>query len=461
MYLPTKRPQFDAPMESWTPKLVAQGARGYSYNIVAYGDIFWALHWAEQHFDPDELFGGKAARPVIIAESFEEVGLCLDILHGRVDLDRLGATPASPAGKAGDEEPPPSLQHFTAEAINLYRLNDALRERLSEFLPDSPAVKNSRIRLANLFEPGDGMPVIILSPAPERTCNYRCEYCFNHDHGFTKNERAMDAWSNAVLTAVRRIPRPLHMSMGAAGEPLAMKKWIDTATKVLEYGHVKRLAFVTNLSLDPAKVISNFDASRLGILATLHPTEFKRYEQDLANFLNRVIYLRDRGVSVAVNYVLIPDQLERFASFKEKMNSLDIPMICNVLRGPFRGKMYPESYSPEEFELARSCHSETPFTWKFQSHESNPYGIRCTAGRWGFQLDFDGTVYNCDFARQRLGSIHDDTLMVRTDNCHCTANKCESQVMIGMIEDVARDYRMEGNMHTFRKRAQVGFNVLV
>lgn len=488
MYLPTVKPDFDAPMESWTPKLIEQGIGGHPYNMVFYGDSYWAVHWTEGKFDADAFFAGKALRPVLVGETKEEIHYGLERLHANG-----GSAPKKVAMNVAPEKYPNArnfLRHlrplaqktvkllgkkainpdkgkdssdgcFQQYANNLLYIRDDYRRKLVEVLPDSPGLKNSILRQNNLFEKGDGLPIIILSPAPSRTCNYRCEYCFNHDHGFTKNDRAMDSWSKAVLTAVEKIPRPLHMSMGAMGEPLGMKKWLSTAIKVLEYSHVKRVAFVSNLSINPAKVIPNLDPSRIGVLATLHPSEFKDYEKDLATFLNRVAYLKGSGVSIAVNYVLIPDQLERFRSYRETLQDLGVPMICNMLRGPYRGKTYPEAYSAEEYELAKSCHDKMPFVFDYQSHEKNPYGIRCVSGRWGFQLEFDGTVYNCDFARQRLGSIFDDKLMARSENCFCTATKCESQVMIGMIEDVAANYKMEGNMHYFTKRTKKGVNPLL
>jgi len=488
MYLPTVKPEFDAPMESWTQKLIEQGVDGYPYNLVFYGDSYWAIHWKEKKFDPEVFFAGNARRPVLIGETREEIRYGLKRLH-----DKKGTAPGKvpvsiepgkhsyarkfprhlnpfiqgtkqifkkePAGRSENEGS--AGEYFQQYATNLFYIKDDHRRKLIEVIPDSPGVKNSLLPTNNLFEMGDGLPIIILSPAPSRSCNYRCEYCFNHDHGFTRNDRAMDSWSKGILTAVEKIPRPLHMSMGAMGEPLGMKKWLSTATKVLEHSHVKRVAFVSNLSVDPAKVIPNLDPPRIGVLATLHPSEFKDYDKDLATFLNRVAYLKSAGVSMAVNYVLIPDQLEQFRSYRKTIEGLGVPMICNMLRGPYRGKMYPEAYSPEEYELAKSCHDKTPFVFDYQAHDKSPYGIRCVSGRWGFQLEFDGTVYNCDFARQRLGSIYDDRLMARSENCYCTATKCESQVMIGMMENVVSEYRMEGNMHYFSRRTEKGVNPLL
>ena len=262
----------------------------------------------------------------------------------------------------------------------------------------------------------------------------------------------MENWCEVILKAVERIPRPLILSMGAMGEPLVMPKWRETALKVLSYPHVQRIGFVSNLTIDPKDFVSQVDPERIGMLASLHPSEFKNPDRDLAQFLERIKYLKDKGVSIAVNYVLIPDQTKDFYKYKTLLAEIDVPLISNILRGPFRDKMYPEAYTEEEINTAKECQSEIPFIYAYQSHEKNPYGIRCVAGHWTFHLEFDGTVYDCDFARQRLGSIHDDKLMLRSKNCFCTATECESQVMISFMEDVVKDYRVQGNMHHFDKR---------
>ena len=140
--------------------------------------------------------------------------------------------------------------------------------------------------------------------------------------------------------------------------------------------------------------------------------------------------------------------------YKARISALlGIPMTSNVLRGPYRGKMYPEAYTAEQYEQVRRCYGENPFIYDSQSHLMNPYGKRCTAGRYAFQLEFDGTLYDqCQFSRQRLGSIYDDTLPVRSANSFCTARKCESQTTIGFQEDVVARYRMQGSLHHFAQR---------
>ena len=159
--------------------------------------------------------------------------------------------------------------------------------------------------------------------------------------------------------------------------------------------------------------------------------------------------------------MLIPEQISEFHKLKKLFDENEIPMICNLLRGPYKNKTYPEAYSNKELDLAKSCQSQLPFIHDYQSFSKSPYGSRCVAGKWGFQMEYDGTILNCVYSRQKLGNIFDDKLLVYDESCFCDAKKCESQVMIGMMENVTKKFKMEQNMHTFKKRNNDGFHPLL
>ena len=132
-------------------------------------------------------------------------------------------------------------------------------------------------------------------------------------------------------------------------------------------------------------------------------------------------------------------------------------MTSNVLRGAYRGKFYPRDFTPEEMQIVETCYDENSYIFDSQSHYRNPYGIECISGRLGFYLEFDGVLFNCHFARQRLGSVYDDKLMVRSENCFCTAQKCESQTTIGWQADVHRRFQVQRTLHHYVKVADTLF----
>lgn len=270
----------------------------------------------------------------------------------------------------------------------------------------------------------------------------------------------MKRWRDTLITAVKKIKNPLHLTIGSRGEPLHQKPWLRTIEEIHPYDHVETIAFVTNLSADPREKIRGISPEKFGMIATFHPSQFSDYEKETETFITRASALKSDGYQIAVNYVLIPEQIREFHLLKAKLADQNVEMICNVLRGPYQGKTYPDAYTQEEIELVRTCHESTPYVWDYQSLNKSPYGQRCTAGRWGFQLEFDGAMYNCVYSRQKLGNIHDDNVMVYDESCYCDADRCESQCMIGMMDDIAKNYRIDKNMHTFTARNELGRNVL-
>jgi MoaA/NifB/PqqE/SkfB family radical SAM enzyme len=434
-----KKPDYNAPLESWTVKLVTEGANGHSYNIVAYGDFFWGVHWAEGGFNVERFLDGQALAPILIGNSAEEVACGLDLMF--------------PSREPGIH-PPENIALFTQEEVNnLFRFREEKRRQTLLGINHSPAFKNTLISRSNLFEEGDGRPITLICPAPSRACNYRCEYCYHHEHGFDKNRAEMEIWEKAILTAVERIPRPLKFSMGTMGEPLFTPAWREVVYKILDYDHVQLVAFVSNLSHDLEDFFARVDGRRIGVMASLHPTEFKDHDRDLAIFLERISQLKELGVSIVVSQVLTPDCLENFNWYREMIKARGIPVAGHILRGPYRGKMYPEAYSEEEIAKARSCCDDAPFIYDYMSHALNPFGNRCTSGRYGFFMEYDGNVYNCHFARQKMGSIFDPVLWVRDENGFCTSQVCECQTTIGFQEKIDSQFITKNSLHHFEKRS--------
>lgn len=441
-----KNPNYKSHSESWVKKkLDIQYKSNLDYSFHTYADLFWATKKGS-NADITDIKKNKIKKPIFVGYSIEELYFLIDIYYKfkNVSFKNLIKTLFTLPEQL--EEP----------LKNCFILKDEYRKKLIEIYPHSPRLKSFDLDKKDIFQHKSNLPVMILSPAPAMSCNYRCEYCFNHDYGFNKNEDDMFSWSKNLIKAVQKIKCPLYLSVGSSGEPLFQKIWLDTINKVYEYKNVLNVAFVTNLSADPRDKIKNIDNNRTGILATLHPTQFKNYDTDLKNFFNRVLSIKKDGIDIAVNYVLIPEQINQFHEIKSYLDKHNIDMTCNLLRGPYKGKMFPKSYTNEELSLAKKCQEQLPFIWKYQSQLDSPYGIRCLAGRLGFQLDFNGDVYNCVYSRQKMGNINNNKLFLYSENCFCDASKCESQVMISMMKNVYKKNLLKKNMHTFAKRKKEG-----
>jgi len=430
-------PATNVPHEGRTVKLVEEGVKGLQYNLIRYLDRYWALHWAEASFDIERILGGNSTFPVLVAPSIEEVYLALDITskrHQEVGKDYF----CDPA--------------FTKIRDNFYLVDFSSSPSQSTEIMRTPTFLNSQIARTDLFQSGSGEEIIIISPAPSRACNFRCAYCYHHDHGFNKNTEATQQWSKAIITAADKIKRPIRFSAGAMGEPFFDPIWKETALKLVERDNVVSLAAASNLSMDIESFFDKADPAKVGIMASLHPSEFKNHDDDFEAFLRRLKTLRNIGVSLVVNYVLTPDQVHSYPMYRSRISDLEIPMTSNVLRGPFRGKVYPEAFTEDEMAIVKLCYDENSYIFDSQSHYRNPYGLECISGRVGFYLEYDGALYNCHFARQKIGSVYDEKLMARTQNGYCTATKCESQTTIGWQADIARQFEVQRTMHHYVRK---------
>jgi MoaA/NifB/PqqE/SkfB family radical SAM enzyme len=422
---PNKIPEPELITNGFVQNLIGSAGK---FNLLGFCELFWAIRREEGAIKSEAIVQGNSTYPILVSDSFE-------VLKYSVTVFEVSG-----------------LEAFDRILGEVYSLKDLWRERFHKKNSHLPCVKNTDLPLVNLFEEGsDHIKVICV--APDRSCNFRCAYCFNHDFNFNKNRKAMDCWEETIQAIVSKIQRPLHMLMGSAGEPLYQKQWIKVARSVYGNPKVRRMSFVSNLSANPISVLNIDNAETLGVVGTLHPSQMTDFDVQFEAFLENVLSLKEAGASIAVNFVLTPNQLELYDTLRRRLDEYGVDMICNLLRGNFEGKFYPRDYTEEELALARRCHDRTQWMWDFQSYENNPYGRECVSGRYGFNVDFDGTVLNCDFARNRLGSIFDEALWVRSRNSFCTSNVCECQPKIGMISDFAKTFKMQGNFHSFDRRS--------
>lgn len=395
-----------------TPVLVIDRYRGLDYNIVRFGLRYYAIAHRDGAFSFERIARGEMLEPYFVDDNLKS-------LLGQLDAalsDRIAAI---------------------QQSASLHPMNQALRR-------------------ADLFQPGNEL-LFLMTDSPPTTCNYRCPYCFFNDKtqggmGFLKLQPEYELWAEVIQTAVAKIQRPLMLSIGPRGEALAIPPWWDLLRKLCALEKVRSVAFVSNLSLPIAPHLTGIDLHKIGLTATLHPSQYRDPERDFNAFFGQVSWLREHGVRVVVNYVLTPDQIPHFHIYRARFREIGVTMTANLFRGTFNGKLYPDSFTSEELRVAREYLKDVPYIYEYQSHAISPYGHSCTAGRALVFLENDGAVFNCNFARERLGSIYDDQLFVFDENCQCSSTRCECKWTIPLQEEFVHDYVAVGNIHEFRRR---------
>lgn len=287
---------------------------------------------------------------------------------------------------------------------------------------------------------------------PYTLCNYRCSYCYlDHDaRNAEREQKQFEQWER-VIDRIVTIPRPLILSIGTQGEPLASRPFWDTLRRLSPLDHVKGFWFPTNMSRRLEPIVEGIDVSKLGITASLHPSEFRKHDRDLDFFFEQCQWVVDRGGDIVINFILTPDQLDLCSAYRYIARERGFAMTVNVFKGEFNGQEYPGAYTPEEHEKIKEFFADRPIVHKFMSGHTS-YGVDCTAGRDLIHVEEDGSVYNCPFAREHMGSIDDPNLEIRTGTSPCSTSWCRCHWTIGLMSSMVERYKRTKNILRYEVR---------
>lgn len=332
-------------------------------------------------------------------------------------------------------------------------IGSALPAATARAAPSTPTV--------SLFEHASDAPLLVACNCPWTLCNYRCHYCYlDHDGRRAQAEElAFDQWEH-VIDRVCEIPRPLYLAAGTDGEPLTSPRFWQTLRRLTAHDHVKGIWFPTNLSRPIERMAEGVDVSKLGLTASLHPTEFENHDRELSQFLDRCRWVIDNGGDVVINFILTPQHIPLFPLYRYIARQREIPMTANVFRGEHEGRAYPEAFSTQEHAAMREYFSDRPFVYEFMSGRSSR-GVECTAGRDSIHVDATtGAVTNCQFAREPMGSIFDPHFQIRSKTSACSADWCKCHWTNGLISSAAQRYRRTRGIFHFEARPEgdVGSN---
>jgi MoaA/NifB/PqqE/SkfB family radical SAM enzyme len=272
------------------------------------------------------------------------------------------------------------------------------------------------------------------------TCNYRCEYCFFPPamlgerlivHG--EPELWKRAFDRTGLTWL------LHIT---GGEPTIYPRFAELC-QLLAVNHY--LSFNSNLThASIIEVAKRVDPSRVSFInAALHPEE-RLLRKGLSKFLEHVACLKERNFPVFVTIVATPDVLSRVDQITALTTSVGLTPIPKLMRGPYKGKIYPNAYDAAERSIfidfaTRARASYGPLLRRLAERPSidvfgdDSYvseipdfrGRMCSAGEKFVTLQPDGTVYRCERKRSNyLGNILAGSFQARTGTSRCDSNHC-------------------------------------
>lgn len=252
-------------------------------------------------------------------------------------------------------------------------------------------------------------------------CNYRCTYCFFADqwdivkkkNRYPGIDKLIDIW-NQIYD--RYGSCHLHFS---GGEPFNYPDFF----KLLEaLANKHTFEFSTNLSFDILSFTKILSPSKAKIDASFHP-QFVNIEL----FLEKVIFLKNKGYEICVSFVAFPPHLEMIDDFRDAFENNGIAFVVQVFRGKLDQKQYPDSYTEREKEFLSKYVDLSPVSKKHMDHHLSSHKEEklCKMGQMYVKVHPDGTMYRCCTpGAQKLGNLFDGDFALLTEPTLCHLEQC-------------------------------------
>ena len=266
-------------------------------------------------------------------------------------------------------------------------------------------------------------------------CNYRCNYCI------------VDTWRKTTYLnpeGWKRIWDWIFEQYGSThirfsgGEPFIYPNFFRILRAI---GEKHTLNITTNLSFDVEEFVKEVgsiaDKAQLVISASFHP-EFIQ----LKDFIEKISYLKSRGVYASVSLVAWPPFFKDILTIKEEIERNKIEFLIIPLQGTHFDKKYPEGYTDEERKfleglsiLTSNPASKDMADFKLKGEDKTLKKRLCRMGQNFGMIRPNGDVYRCcTFEKVAyLGNLIEGTfkLLDNPEWCEITPCNCYKAMLVG------------------------------
>ncbi|HRW21997.1 MAG TPA: radical SAM protein [Bacteroidales bacterium] len=263
-------------------------------------------------------------------------------------------------------------------------------------------------------------------------CNFRCPYCYIDKT--QKPEYITEHHTPEHIANCFNKTGKTWLIMLAGGEPFIMPKFLPLMQELTKNHHIQ---ISTNLCSDDVFKFPEYVTPEkvMVISASLHVPEREKVDPKFEKFIEKCLFLQDKGFRVVVNYVTWSPLLTRIEKDFKYLKSKGIKnMTAFTFLGEYDGKPYPESYTEDEIKLISKL-SMYKREEDILRCSASYKGIKCEAGHRYFTTELDGTVYKCRSIPTAMGNILDGSFKPDTKNRKCTADTCIDTYMAEFILD--------------------------
>jgi len=249
-------------------------------------------------------------------------------------------------------------------------------------------------------------------------CDFNCFYCIQKD--IDKSAKLV-VYSPKEIKAFFDKTQVSWLIMITGGEPFKYPNFVDVCAELVP----KHIIQITT-NLNDEKI---FDfANRIqpenvhSITASYHKL-MRRGNNQVNDFIDKCLYLKQKGFPLLVNYVSHPLSLPNMVADIKFFNELCIDTYALAFRGTYNGKVYPQAYTKKEIDMI-SRYIADNIELKFAYNELNYFGYYCAAGRSYFFMDKLGNVSRCVTLHKKLGNLFNNDFKIDNKIKPCIASYC-------------------------------------
>ncbi len=271
-------------------------------------------------------------------------------------------------------------------------------------------------------------------------CNCRCPYCFFdgmwEELAARNHYLPLEKWLRAWHRIFKKYDSVRILITG--GEPFIYPDFTELIRELSKYCTI---GFDTNLSCDKeylANFIEDTVSENISLGLSFHPLF-----ADFGSFLDKALFLKQKGFKICVQYVTYPPQIGQMKYFQERFSREGLYFIPLAFRGTYNGMSYPRTYTKEEERQIFSVTDDLELEHKErvikQVKQVKSKDRLCRAGQVYARIDTDGTVYRCGHSvsnpnNKPLGNFFNEEFKLLEEPLPCEQEICPCEFR-WLVED--------------------------
>ncbi len=252
----------------------------------------------------------------------------------------------------------------------------------------------------------------ILYRGPLSSCNYDCSYC---PFGKTKNTKAELAEDAKKLTRfihwVKSRKEEIEILFAPWGEALIKGYYQKAMTTLSHFPNVKKVTIQTNLTCNTSWM-NQVNKESFSLWTTFHPSQ-----TSLDKFTKKSQQLDALGIRYTVGFVALKEDLKLLEALRAAIN----PKVYVWANAYKRIKNY---YTQKEIKKIVAI--DPLFNINNQVYDS--LGKSCQAGHTSFSVDGDGNITRCNFIKDYVANIYEDSFAEQLKPRPCSNATCRCYI---------------------------------